>query len=345
MSQAIKQEILLLAKHHRLFTVADIRSEMKNDVSRQYISSVINELVRAGELVRLGRGKLTKYSLPEVAIDLSDRIETRFKNNESLDEDRVYRRLLLPSIKTRNLPDMVRRIAQYSFTEIFNNAIDHSESKTIGVNFSVGASQIDFKISDRGIGIFNNIMQKHKLNDQLEAIQELVKGKVTTQKNHHSGEGIFFTSRAVDIFMIESGNYRYLVDNRIDDFFVERLNSPLKGTHVHITINNDTQRDLGDIFRKYQTDPEEGAFDITEIKVRLYKEGVEYISRSQAKRLLHGLDKYEKVILDFEDVSTIGQGFADEIFRVYSKNHPKVEIVYENTNREVQFMINRSIRR
>ena len=49
------------------------------------------------------------------------------------------------------------------------------------------------------------------------------------------------------------------------------------------------------------------------------------ISRSQAKRLLARLEKFKIVMLDFEDVATIGRAFADEIFRVFTNNHPEIQ--------------------
>lgn len=44
-------------------------------------------------------------------------------------------------------------------------------------------------------------------------------------------------------------------------------------------------------------------------------------SRSQAKRLLARVDKFKKVIFDFDDVEPIGQAFADEVFCVFAKQH------------------------
>ena len=38
---------------------------------------------------------------------------------------------------------------------------------------------------------------------------------------------------------------------------------------------------------------------------------------------------------------TIGQAFADEIFRVFSQNYPKIKIQAIKTNEAVQFMIDR----
>ena len=82
----------------------------------------------------------------------------------------------------------------------------------------------------------------------------------------------------------------------------------------------------------------------THVPLRLAKyEGEQLVSQSQAKRLLARVDRFSEVMLDFDGVSTIGQAFADEIFRVYSKSHQDVEIVAINTAPEVQQMIDRVI--
>ena len=69
--------------------------------------------------------------------------------------------------------------------------------------------------------------------------------------------------------------------------------------------------------------------------------GTIYISRSQARRILVGLEKFESIILDFTRVPTVGQAFADEIFRVFKNKYPKKKIIAINTNEAVKFMINR----
>jgi hypothetical protein len=54
-----------------------------------------------------------------------------------------------------------------------------------------------------------------------------------------------------------------------------------------------------------------------------------------------GLEKFKKVILDFDAVPLIGQGFADEIFRVWTREHPQTIVTIRNAVPTVQFMIDR----
>ena len=169
-----------------------------------------------------------------------------------------------------------------------------------------------------------------------------MKGKTTTQPKAHSGEGIFFTSKIGDLFTLESFGYRLRIDNDLDDFFIEKVKPMKKGTKVCFSISLNSKRHLNDIFKEFQTNPEEPAFDKTKITVRLYTMGTIYISRSQARRILSGLTKYKEVILDFNKVPTVGQAFADEIFRVFKQNHPEVLIKPINMAEPVKFMIDRT---
>ena len=65
----------------------------------------------------------------------------------------------------------------------------------------------------------------------------------------------------------------------------------------------------------------------------------EYVSRSEAKRLLANLGKFREVVLDFRDVKAIGQGFADEVFRVFTSAHPETKLAAENANPVVDAMV------
>ncbi len=67
------------------------------------------------------------------------------------------------------------------------------------------------------------------------------------------------------------------------------------------------------------------------------------ISRSQARRIMSGLEKFKTIILDFSGVETVGQAFADDVFRVWKNRHAGVKIVPKNMNENVVFMIKRAI--
>lgn len=71
-------------------------------------------------------------------------------------------------------------------------------------------------------------------------------------------------------------------------------------------------------------------------------QGARLISRSQAKRIVRNLEKFKHVLLDFKGVEFVGQGFADQIFRVFHNEYPDIEINYTNANDDIKFMIERA---
>jgi hypothetical protein len=65
----------------------------------------------------------------------------------------------------------------------------------------------------------------------------------------------------------------------------------------------------------------------------------ELISRPQAKRVATRFEHFEKVELDFSSVRNIGQGFADELVRVWPLAHPGTQLFITNTAELVKKMI------
>ena len=237
--------------------------------------------------------------------------------------------------------DRPRAILQYVLTEIVNNAIDHSGATEVEVSVSLRGTGVALEIIDRGVGIFEHIRDKFGLETELEALQELSKGKTTTMPSRHSGEGLFFSSKACDKFEIASGGLRWVVDNRRDDMAVGALDPRVHGTEVRVEVDSDTDRDLHQVFDEYTEDFE---FSKTRTVIRLFAIGTEFVSRSQAKRLVHGLEKFREVVLDFNGVDLVGQGFADEVFRVWADEHPEVKLIPTDMNEAVAFMVERAIR-
>ncbi len=336
----IQEQIQAVAKNKKVFKTSDVAKEAP-EFSRQYISSIISDQVRKGTLVREGSGRWSTYALPQYKDYLGHRLRRRLKLN-GLKEHEVLDDIMRVSTLLTRIPENIQSIFNYAFSEMLNNAIDHSRSKNAVTEVIEEDEGLKFIVDDFGVGVFRNVMQERNLNSELEAIQDLLKGKTTTAPQAHSGEGIFFTSKAADVFMLESFGLRLRIDNKIKDIFVEEVGTEKKGTRVTFEVSTKSKKHLADLFAKYQTHSEEPAFDKTEIQVRLYTMGTIYVSRSQARRVLTGLNKFRTVILDFENVPTIGQAFADEIFRVFKNANPNITIKIANANEAVQFMIIRS---
>ncbi|HEY7490494.1 MAG TPA: STAS-like domain-containing protein [Candidatus Tectomicrobia bacterium] len=93
------------------------------------------------------------------------------------------------------------------------------------------------------------------------------------------------------------------------------------------------------MFDQFSTDEDYG-FTKTVVTVHFAQYGDEkLVSRAQAKWLLAGLERFRVVLLDFAGVETIGQAFADEVFRVFVMAHPKIELYAEHANTVVLQMI------
>ena len=95
-----------------------------------------------------------------------------------------------------------------------------------------------------------------------------------------------------------------------------------------------------EVFDEYTEDFE---FTRTRVVVKLFEMGVRFISRSEAKRLVIGLERFREAILDFHGVRELGQGFADEVFRVWASSHPETRLVPVNMAAPIEFMVRRAM--
>ncbi|MBY0274418.1 STAS-like domain-containing protein [Candidatus Binatia bacterium] len=66
------------------------------------------------------------------------------------------------------------------------------------------------------------------------------------------------------------------------------------------------------------------------------------VSRSEAKRLVLRLTECRHVTLDFSGVDVVGQGFCDEVFRVFARAHPELVLEPTGMNDTVAFMVARA---
>ncbi len=279
-----------------------------------------------------------RYELRQITTDFSYRVG-------GLQEDEVWTNELSPVFD--GLPANVVDIWRYGCTEMINNVIDHSESEFVVIRVDRSALSTEVDIADRGVGIFRKIADALALEDDRHAVLELSKGKVTTDPDNHTGEGIFFSSRAFDTFRILSGEVYFSHEHGDDEDWIlgrEERSPHVDGTTVFMTMNNDSDKVLQEVFDEYATDKEEYRFDRTVVPVKLLEYGDErLVSRSQARRLMNRFDRFRVVVLNFEDVESIGQAFADEVFRVFPSHHPEVEVVAINANEQVSRMMNRAL--
>ena len=306
-------------------------------VTRQAVHLHLQSLESEGSLVSEGRTRGKVYSRPGIHVTMKI---------AGLTEHEAFQQHVQPLLD--GLPDNVRSICEYGFTEMVNNVIDHSESTEVEITGSRTDQDVNLTIEDSGVGIFRKIQQECDLDDARLAIFELTKGKLTTDPTRHTGEGIFFTSRVFDFFAIESRGL-YLGRHRDgDDWLFTRpsssaLDTETLGTTVHLVLRVDSNHTLLEVFDRYATEQDDYAFNKTTVVVRLAEMGeASFVSRSQAKRIVSRLEQFREVLLDFTGVEEIGPAFADEIFRVFASQHERTELLPVSMNEQVTKMWKRA---
>jgi anti-sigma regulatory factor (Ser/Thr protein kinase) len=309
--------------------------------SRAYVHRFLKKLADEGLVVLIGKTNQAHYVIASHKGELPAKPSRVRKiiTNRNLAEDKVLSQIKEESSIFQGMAGNVSSIIDYAFTEMLNNAIEHSSSEKIDMIVTKTSADIRFTVADQGVGIFNNIMKKKRLVSTMDAIQDLLKGKETTAPEGHSGEGIFFTSKIADRLTIKSSEKKIVFDNIGQDIYIKDIQSS-KGTKVDFVLGLKSKKTLSDLFNQY-TD-ESFRFSKTGVKVKLYHQDIDYVSRSQARRILAGLEKFKTIELDFIDVETAGQAFADEIFRVWQNSHKDIKVTVINANKNIMLMIRRA---
>jgi anti-sigma regulatory factor (Ser/Thr protein kinase) len=318
--------ILGYLKKHGNATGKDLRLEA--GISRQLLHVHLKRLIEMERIAKTGATRSAIYfPVGRVkAAGMPARFRKRYRLS-GLEEHVVFNELEARLNARSQAFTSAFRIFQYAFSEMLNNAIEHSRSAECLVEAELGPFDLFFRVKDQGIGIWHSLREKFGIEDEYSALGELTKGKKTTQPEKHTGEGVFFTSKAGDSVSFRSHRLALLFDNRKKDIFV-REGRPLRGTEVLFRISRKTHRNLEEIFRCYSPEAYDYRFEKTRVHVGLFQR--DYVSRSEARRLLSGLEKFREIILDFQGVGQLGQGFMDEIFRVFRNSHPEIQVKTEN---------------
>ncbi len=308
-------------------------------ISRQAASRHLRSLVQSGTLVSEGKTSARRYTLATL-----ERIHVELPIGPQSQEDVPWREVFRPRLE--RLPRNVLDICQYAFTEMLNNVIDHSESRDVEIECVLTAESVAFRMRDHGVGIFRKLRRDCGLSDEREAMLELAKGKLTTDPERHTGEGVFFTSRMVDLFSIHSGDLVLSHARADDDWRMDQAAVPVEGTQIRMSVRLDSTLDLHEFFERFASSEDDYVFSRTHVPVKLAQFGADnLISRSQARRVVARIEQFREVVLDFAGVDFIGQAFADEIFRVFQRRHPEVRLHWINAAPLVAGLIRRAVSR
>jgi anti-sigma regulatory factor (Ser/Thr protein kinase) len=302
-------------------------------VSRQAAHRQLRRAVEEGRLVREGAGRSARYALA------LRRAEHVFRC-EGLEEDRVLDAMneALPELAA--LGPNAREIFEYALSELVDNAVAHSAGTTLRVAIAIGERGVTLEVEDDGVGVFERLRGALGLGTPREALEMLSKGRVTSDRERHRGEELFFVARAVSGFELEANGLCYAFDSERDDAAVSSIEKK-PGTRARVQISRGTPRRVRDVLERHAIDHQ---FLKTKTSVRLFSFGARFVTRSEAKRLVAGLERFREVFIDFAGVDRVGQGFADEVFRVFAREHPETRLRAENMGPDVEYSVRRAER-
>jgi anti-sigma regulatory factor (Ser/Thr protein kinase) len=329
----------MAAAAERLRALVDRQGEVGNrDVVRALRVSpatshrLLRALVLAGVLERQGRGPAARYRLR--------RVRRRF-TLAGLEEDRAWQRVAADIARVRPLREQEARSLRYAATEVINNAVEHSRGRVVRVTVAFEPAGITVvTVQDDGVGVFQRLCADFGFRSPHDAIVQLEKGKLTSDPARHSGEGLFFSSKAVARFRLESPGAAWIVDNLVQDSAVG-TSDVRRGTRVVLTVAGIRTPRLEDVFRAH-TDEDSLRFTRTRATIKLGALGTGLVSRSEARRVVERLGEFTHATLDFSGVDVVGQGFCDEVFRVFARAHPEVTLEPVGMNDAVSFMVARA---
>lgn len=298
------------------------------DINASTVHVYLNELVQEQVIRKIKRGEYELIA-NEYEYELS-------RENGDLDSD-TYAYDVCMSEHIKEFGRNVKDIWSYVFSEMVNNVMDHSMATKARIIIKQDYMKTGVMLIDNGIGIFNKIREYFNLPSVEEAICELFKGKLTTDAQNHSGEGIFFSSKLMDNFFIASGG-KIFANNKYDDSEVlDMALDNTQGTCVFMELSNYSNKEAREVFDAYAN--VDGGFIKTRIPMKNIFDASP-VSRSQAKRVCNRLDKFKEVIVDFEGISWMGQGFAHQLFVVFANNNTDIVITPVNMNEDVTKMYN-----
>ncbi len=322
-----------ISQHHKDIVKSAVR---KFGLSRQAVLRHMKVLILDGKIEAHGRTRDRYYVLKPFVNELFE-----FDISLSIDEDVIGRRHVYPHLK--DCPLNVRQICEYGFSQILNNVIVHSMGNSCKIRFLVNEESINLKIRDDGKeGLFSRIASNYNLDDPFCSALELTKGKVSTDFQGHTGEGIFFVSRLFDSIIIRSNGYSLKHNRGSETWELNRSKKHICGTSISLHIKKTSTQTIEGVMRKFSTKSDASVFDKTLVPVNLIRVGSEtLLSRGQAQRLLRGLNEFKEVIFDFGNIDTIGQPFADEVFRVFLSKHKDIKFSIINSTSKVDAIIKR----
>ncbi|MFT7721408.1 MAG: DUF4325 domain-containing protein [Roseateles sp.] len=305
--------------------------EARTGASRRAAQAALRRLVDAGWLARTGSSRRPVFApggLRQVA---------RAYTLHGLQEDLPWQRDFAPHFA---LPPHVARMVQHGFTELVNNAADHSGGTSVTVSLRQTPTHAQLLVSDDGVGVFDRICAAFTLDGPQHAMLELSKGRLTSAPHAHTGRGLFFSSQLADVFDIHANNTAYQRRAWEGGGWQKGRALPRQGSSIYMAIALNTTRTLDGVLNAWSLGGDGIAFDQTRVPLRLLTtEGQALDSRAQARRVGARLATFKRAEIDFDGVTDVGHGFTDELFRVFAGANPQVELVAVNATPRIEALV------
>ncbi|HPP83540.1 MAG TPA: DUF4325 domain-containing protein [Rubrivivax sp.] len=258
-----------------------------------------------------------------------------------LQEDRLWRRDFAPCFE---LPREVQRMAQHAFTELVDNAVEHSRGTQVTVSMRQTPLQLQLLVSDDGCGLFEHIERHFGIDEPALAMLELGKGKLTSAPERHCGHGLHVASRLADVFDLHANAANFQrcawTGGRWHAVHRRAALAAHAGTSIYLAIALDTTRTLDAVLRECSQDGGSYGFETARVQLALLAAGCGLLaSRADARRATARLEQFRRAEIDFAGIDAVGHGFADELLRVYAREHPEVALVATAAGPRVEAML------
>jgi anti-sigma regulatory factor (Ser/Thr protein kinase) len=314
----------------------DLELATRTGVSRRTARAALARLVELNWLVRDGSARHPRWH-PGTMRQVVQRYALT-----GLEEDTPWALDFGPCFA---LPAELRRMVQHSFCELLNNAIDHSSGSHVTVSLRQTATQVQLLVSDNGLGLFRRIAETFSIASPALAMLELSKGKLTSQPQRHTGQGLFFTAKLADVFDLRANDAAFQQRGWDDKGWQPQRGLSQTGTSAYAAFALDTPRTLDGVRQAHSMDGLGADFERTQVPLRLMTSSIEGLeSRAQARRVRARLGEFRHADVDFSGVATIGHAFADELFRVLAPSQPGLALVPVNMTPAVAALV-ASVRR
>lgn len=288
------------------------------DIGRRAAGTILARLTDAQWLAQTGTARR-----PRFVPGLQRQVVRRYPL-QGLEEDLPWSRDFAPMLA---LPPKVARLAQHAFGELLNNAIEHSGGTAVTVSMRQTPVHLQLLVSDNGCGLFDRVARSFRISDPALAMLELTKGKLTSEPRRHTGRGLYFTTRIADVLDLHANSAAFQHRAWQRHRWQRTTPAARQGTSVFVAIALDTPVTLDDVLRAHSCDGQGYAFERTVVPLQfLASMGHALDSRAQARRAALRLQQFRRAQLDFAGVEDVGHGFADELFRVFARCHPQLEL-------------------